>query len=84
MLKMLKIKEEYKTIIYGIIIPALIVIIFKSLVVAIFCAFIASYLFAMNGKKDKAIECLQYLLFTVLMALFGLILIAGGAAINPI
>lgn len=81
---MVKIEEEYKTIVYGILMPALIVILFKSLVFACFMSFIASYLFAINGKKDKAIECLQYLLFTILIALFGLILIAGGAAINPI
>lgn len=81
---MVKIQEEYKTVFYGIFIPGIIVLVFKSVIFACFCAFIASYLFAMNGKKDKAIECLQYLLFTILLALFGLILIAGGAAINPI
>lgn len=83
---MLKIEEleEYKTIIYGIMIPALVVLVFKSLVFACFCTFIASYLFAINGKKNKAIECLQYLLFTILIATLGLILIAGGTAINPI
>lgn len=81
---MLKIQEEYKTVLYGIFIPGVAVIFFKSFVFACFCAFVASYLFAMNGKKDKAIQCLQYLLFTVLIALLGLILIAGGAAINPI
>ncbi len=81
---MLKIEEEYKTIIYGIMIPALVVILFKSVIFACFVAFVASYLFAINGKKDKAIECLQYLLFTILIALLGLILIAGGTAINPI
>lgn len=81
---MLKIEEEYKTIIYGIMIPALVVILFKSVIFACFVAFVASYLFAINGKKEKAIECLQYLLFTILIALLGLILIAGGTAINPI
>ena len=81
---MLKIEEEYKTIIYGIMIPALVVILFKSVIFACFVAFVASYLFAINGKKDKAIECLQYLLFTLIIALLGLILIAGGTAINPI
>ena len=81
---MLKIEEEYKTIIYGIMIPTLVVILFKSVIFACFVAFVASYLFAINGKKEKAIECLQYLLFTILIALLGLILIAGGTAINPI
>lgn len=80
----LEIEEEYKTIIYGIFIPGLVVCLFQSLIFACFVAFIASYLFAINGKKDKAIECLQYLLFTILIALLGLILIAGGTAINPI
>ncbi len=65
-------------------IPALVVILFKSVIFACFVAFVASYLFAINGKKDKAIECLQYLLFTTLITLLGLILIAGGTAINPI
>lgn len=81
---MLKIEEEYKTIFYGIFIPGMIVMLFKSVIFACFVAFVASYLFAMNGKKDKAIECLQYLLFTLIVALLGLILIAGGTAINPI
>lgn len=81
---MVKIEEEYKTIVYGILMPALIVILFKSFVFGCFCTFVASYLFAINGKKEKAIECLQYLLFTILIALLGLILIAGGTAINPI
>ena len=83
---MLKIEEleEYKTIIYGIFIPGIIVLLFKSLIFACFVSFIASYLFAINGKKEKAIECLQYLLFTLLIAVLGLVLIAGGTAINPI
>lgn len=80
----LELEEEYKTIIYGIFIPGLVVMIFQSLIFACFVSFIASYLFAINGKKDKAIECLQYLLFTLIIALLGLILIAGGTAINPI
>ncbi len=80
----LQIEEEYKTIFYGIFIPGIIVLLFKSLIFACFVAFIASYLFAINGKKDKAIECLQYLLFTIIIAVLGLILIAGGTAINPI
>ena len=80
----LKIVEEYKTIFYGIFIPGMIVMLFKSLVFACFVSFIASYLFAINGKKEKAIECLQYLLFTLLIAVLGLVLIAGGTAINPI
>ncbi len=80
----LEIEEEYKTVFYGIFIPGMMVLIFQSLIFACFCAFVASYLFAINGKKDKAIECLQYLLFTIIVALLGLILIAGGTAINPI
>lgn len=81
---MLRIEEEYKTVFYGIFIPGVAVLIFQSLIFGCFVAFVASYLFAINGKKDKAIQCLQYLLFTILIALLGLVLIAGGTAINPI
>ena len=84
MLKFIKIDEEYKTVFYGIFIPGVTVLIFQSLIFACFVTFVASYMFAINGKKDKAIQCLQYLLFTILIALLGLVLIAGGTAINPI
>lgn len=80
----LEIEEEYKTVFYGIFIPGIIVLVFQSLIFACFCTFIASYLFAINGKKEKAIECLQYLLFTIIIAVLVLVLIAGGTAINPI